>query len=104
MFALHNATLLRKVLPRALTKPTPLHDDRKAFHTSLATKLRVSQTEKRAETQKKRKATMATKRAKKRKRNEDMEAGEPEHDIDSDNEEQSKRSRLEIIVHQESNS
>ena len=105
-FALHNATLLRKALPRTLTKPTPLHEDRKVFHFSLATQLRISQAEKRAETQKKRKATLAAKQAKKRKRDVDMEEGngiESEDYIGSDNEEHvANRARLDISIHHSS--
>ncbi|KAJ7756797.1 hypothetical protein DFH07DRAFT_773023 [Mycena maculata] len=65
MAALHNATLLRRALPIALTVPRPLYSDRKAHHYGIAVGLRVSQVMKRARTQEKRKATMAAKALKK---------------------------------------
>ncbi|KAJ7474227.1 hypothetical protein FB451DRAFT_1351527 [Mycena latifolia] len=64
MAALHNATLLRRVLPIALTVPRPIHLDRKAHHFEIAAGLRVSQVVKRARTQEKRKATIAAKKSK----------------------------------------
>ncbi|KAJ6631043.1 hypothetical protein B0H10DRAFT_2321221 [Mycena sp. CBHHK59/15] len=57
MAALHNATLLRRALPIALTVPRPIYLDRRAHHYGIATGLRVSQ--------EKRKATMAAKALKK---------------------------------------
>ena len=63
MAALHNSTLLRRALPRALTVPRPLYTDRKAHHFEVAARLRMSQTEKRAETQEKRRNTLAKKAA-----------------------------------------
>ncbi|KAJ7847525.1 hypothetical protein B0H13DRAFT_2255356 [Mycena leptocephala] len=65
MAAIHNATLVRRTLPIALTVPRPIYLDRKAYHYGFATHLRVSQTMKRARTQEKRKATLAAKAAKK---------------------------------------
>ncbi|KAJ6608328.1 hypothetical protein B0H10DRAFT_2303295 [Mycena sp. CBHHK59/15] len=65
MAALHNATLLRRALPIALTVPRPIYLDRRAHHYGIATGLRVSQVMKRARTQEKRKATMAAKALKK---------------------------------------
>ncbi|KAJ6600335.1 hypothetical protein DFH09DRAFT_1497797 [Mycena vulgaris] len=50
---LHNATLLRRLLPRALTVPRPLYTDRKAHHKEVAARLRVSQKSRRAQTQEK---------------------------------------------------
>ncbi|KAJ7195229.1 hypothetical protein GGX14DRAFT_377253 [Mycena pura] len=61
MAALHNATQLRRVLPRALTVPRPIYADRKAHHVERAAVLRQSQIVKRAETQEKRRATLAKK-------------------------------------------
>ncbi|KAF8958957.1 hypothetical protein BDZ97DRAFT_1667763, partial [Flammula alnicola] len=55
--ALHNAARLRKYLPRYLTAPRPLFSDRLKRHHELATVLRTSQAEKRAQTQAKAKAT-----------------------------------------------
>ncbi|KAJ6622371.1 hypothetical protein B0H10DRAFT_1684823, partial [Mycena sp. CBHHK59/15] len=43
MAALHNATLLRRALPVALTVPRPLYSDRKTHHFTTAAGLRVSQ-------------------------------------------------------------
>ncbi|KAJ7073776.1 hypothetical protein C8F01DRAFT_1271598 [Mycena amicta] len=61
MTALHNATLLRRVLPRALTVPRPIYIDRRTHHSELAAVLRVSQKSRRAETQAKRRITLAKK-------------------------------------------
>ncbi len=64
-FGLHNASLLRKALPRHLFDPKPLYADRKSHHSILAATLRTTQDAKRARTQEKRKATLALNRAKK---------------------------------------
>ncbi|KAJ7835357.1 hypothetical protein B0H14DRAFT_3109979 [Mycena olivaceomarginata] len=61
MAAIHNATLLRRALPIALTVPRPIYVDRKAHHQAIATGLRDSQKMKRIRTQEKRKATLAAK-------------------------------------------
>ncbi|KAJ7062516.1 hypothetical protein C8F01DRAFT_986105 [Mycena amicta] len=61
MTALHNATLLRRVLPRALTVPRPIYIDRRMHHSELAAVLRVSQKSRRVETQAKRRNTLAKK-------------------------------------------
>jgi len=45
--AFHNAHLLRATLPRSLVAPIPLYQDRKAKHTEIAGKLRISQESKR---------------------------------------------------------
>lgn len=63
-YGLHNATLLRNVLPRTLVTPRPLYEDCKAHHFEHAATLRVTQAAKRAVTQAKRKATLAQKKAK----------------------------------------
>ncbi|KAJ7614819.1 hypothetical protein FB45DRAFT_1108964 [Roridomyces roridus] len=55
--AFHNAGLLRKFLPIALTKPRRLFEDRKKRHDELASPLAVAQKEKRAATQVKAAAT-----------------------------------------------
>lgn len=55
--ALHNATLIRRHLPRVLFKPESLYQDREKRHHELASSLRVTQVAKRAETQRKRKET-----------------------------------------------
>ena len=57
MHAFHNARLLRKVLPVALTKPRCLYADRRKRHDELAAELAVQQKAKRAETQRKAAAT-----------------------------------------------
>jgi hypothetical protein len=61
MAAIHNATLLRRALPIALTVPRPIYVNRKAHHQAIATGLRDSQKMKRIRTQEKRKATLAAK-------------------------------------------
>ncbi|SJL18296.1 uncharacterized protein ARMOST_21882 [Armillaria ostoyae] len=80
MFALHNATLLRKALPRSLTTPRPLYEDRRAHHAEIASLLRTTQAVKRAQTQEKRKATLASNRAKKQAAEEARKEKAPEHD------------------------
>ncbi|KAF4584660.1 hypothetical protein EYR38_001890 [Pleurotus pulmonarius] len=64
---LHNATLLRRALPRYLVVPRPLYpgEERKAHHDLLAATLRSTQAVKRATTQAKRKATLERKKASK---------------------------------------
>lgn len=57
LHALHNVVLLRRALPRHLTIPIPLYQDRKAQHFAIAAQLRVSQADKRAKTAAKTKAT-----------------------------------------------
>lgn len=57
MHALHNAHLIREVLPRNLYAPIPLYRDRKSFHRQLAGELQVSGPLKRAATQAKAKET-----------------------------------------------
>ncbi|THU82965.1 hypothetical protein K435DRAFT_823079 [Dendrothele bispora CBS 962.96] len=53
--ALHNAILLQDLLPRSLTSPTPLHQDRQKFHFDLAKDYRLTQEKKRKVTAEKRK-------------------------------------------------
>lgn len=57
LHALHNATHIRRILPRHLTKPQPLYIDREARHHEIATALRVTQESKRTATRAKTKAT-----------------------------------------------
>jgi hypothetical protein len=78
MHAFHNATLLRKILPRHLTAPKPLYVDRKAHHFEIAAGLRVTQTEKRARTAAKAAATRQANKAKKRTREVATVEAEPE--------------------------
>ncbi|KAJ6567792.1 hypothetical protein B0H10DRAFT_2168917 [Mycena sp. CBHHK59/15] len=80
MTALHNATLLRRILPVALTLPRALYLDRKAHHHELAVGLRVSQLTKRARTQEKRQATLAAKKHLQRGINSDDEQLEEEEE------------------------
>ncbi|KAJ7488709.1 hypothetical protein B0H11DRAFT_2405755 [Mycena galericulata] len=65
MHGLHNAHLIREVLPRALISPVPYLTDRVASHARFAQQLRVSGPAKRAATQAK---TRQTKEQNKRKR------------------------------------
>ncbi|KZP11281.1 hypothetical protein FIBSPDRAFT_899076 [Athelia psychrophila] len=62
---LHNTTLLRKVLPPHLTKPTLLFPDGQARHYEIAAKLRLMQASKRAAAKTKRAATAKSNLAKK---------------------------------------
>ncbi|KAK0467035.1 uncharacterized protein EV420DRAFT_1636068 [Desarmillaria tabescens] len=64
-FGLHNAILVRKFLPRSLTAPKPLYMDRRSHHFEIASTLRTTQAAKRAQTQEKRKATLALNKARK---------------------------------------
>jgi hypothetical protein len=85
--ALHNATLLRQFLPRSLTKPMSLYDDREARHHNIAATLWITQAEKRARTAAK---WIATQDAKKKARPasvdepEAEEAGEGDEEVGSD--------------------
>jgi len=96
MYGIHNATLLRKSLPRHLTAPKALYPDRRLHHGKVAAGLRISQTAKRVQAQAKRKETHAEK---KRKRQEAMESDD-EAEIgnveegDEDREPPVKRSRM----------
>ena len=65
MHALHNAILLRNILPRHLTAPKHLYTDRIAQHHEVAAQLRVTQVEKRACTAAKSKAMREANKAKK---------------------------------------
>lgn len=83
-FAIHNATLLQKILPRQLIAPKKLYDNRQLHHAMRAATLRVDQTAKRARTQEKRKATNAAKQAKKQQHVPAEESeGDNENDINS---------------------
>ena len=55
--ALHNCSLLRKVLPRSLTVPVPWVQDRRKLHGEMARHLQKENPEKRAEVKAKAKAT-----------------------------------------------
>ncbi|KAJ6550496.1 hypothetical protein DFH09DRAFT_1248846 [Mycena vulgaris] len=59
MHGLHNAHLIREVLPRALIAPVPYLQDRCASHLRFATQLRQTEPARRAEIQAKTKATRA---------------------------------------------
>jgi hypothetical protein len=82
MHALHNASILRKVLPRELTAPKPLYTDRKAHHYKIAAGLRVTQSEKRARTAAKTKATNEAN--KRKKQSTSTAAGERVPDVELD--------------------
>ncbi|KAJ7606159.1 hypothetical protein DFH06DRAFT_1107659 [Mycena polygramma] len=62
MAGIHNATILRRNLPLALTVPRALYLDRQAHHHEVAIRLRASQILKRARTQEKRRATLKAKK------------------------------------------
>jgi hypothetical protein len=84
--ALHNAHLLRRVLPRELMAPKPLYEDRTARHYKIAESLRVTQSEKRARTAAKRKATLDAKK-KNRAALEDSDTPESEEENSDPDEE-----------------
>jgi hypothetical protein len=64
MHAIHNAHLLRRVLPRHLIQPRHLHEDRLAFHTEAALRLSRTKAEKKAAEQAKKTADQAQAAAK----------------------------------------
>jgi len=80
MYAIHNATLLRKSLPRYLIAPKALYQNCQIHHATVAAGLRVNQTAKRARAQEKRKETQAQNAEKKRKRQEAMDSDDEEID------------------------
>lgn len=63
--SIHHAEMLRRVLPRDLTKPRRLQapNTRRAFHNEVAARLRISQDAKRAKTQQARAAKQQQKKA-----------------------------------------
>ncbi|KAJ3780374.1 hypothetical protein GGU10DRAFT_397813 [Lentinula aff. detonsa] len=63
MYGLHNALILREALPRSLSKPIPLYENRRGRHDEIARVLTVKQAEKRALTQEKTRITKARNRA-----------------------------------------
>ncbi|KAJ7448863.1 hypothetical protein B0H11DRAFT_1743965, partial [Mycena galericulata] len=65
MHALHNAHLIREVLPRQLVAPIPYLTDRRATHDRFAEQLRVSGPAKRAAIQAKARATKETNKQRK---------------------------------------
>lgn len=101
---LHNAHLLRKVMPRTLTEPKPLYEDRKMHHFELARRLRAEQGDKRKATQAKRKATLEANKAKKAAKQKEIESAQNQgsgmteadetEDDDGDGSDQRKRKRL----------
>jgi hypothetical protein len=98
MHAFHNATLLRKILPRHLTAPKPLYIDRKARHFEIAAGLRVTQTEKRARTAAKAAATREANKAKKRNREAATVEAEPAPELEPSDDE-GMESSGEIMCH-----
>ncbi|KAF8501217.1 hypothetical protein JB92DRAFT_2741767, partial [Gautieria morchelliformis] len=64
--AIHNADLVCETLPRALTAPEPLHQDRRSYHDRMAAQVRVMRTHKRAQTKAKAKATRSANKEKQR--------------------------------------
>ncbi|THU88819.1 hypothetical protein K435DRAFT_729596 [Dendrothele bispora CBS 962.96] len=73
--ALHNATLLRQLLPRALTEPRPLRENRQAYHLEVSKKYQDDQEKKRKATSEKRKATAERNRQAKIARGAEMGKG-----------------------------
>ncbi|KAG6818880.1 hypothetical protein H0H93_000679 [Arthromyces matolae] len=65
MHALHNAHLIRDVLPRSLSAPRPYVPDSRASRNELSVRLSISGPEKRAETQRKAQETRAKNKASK---------------------------------------
>ncbi|KIJ36060.1 hypothetical protein M422DRAFT_104006, partial [Sphaerobolus stellatus SS14] len=43
-FAVHNTYQLRRILPRSLVAPVPLHEDQYAFHCQIADKVQSTRT------------------------------------------------------------
>jgi hypothetical protein len=92
MTGLHNAAQIRKILPRHLTAPKPLHTDRQAYHFEIAAKLRITQAQKREQTKAKAKATREANKAKKKsreiamqtRRDEGVESEIDDSDMESD--------------------
>lgn len=80
MHGFHNARLLRKFLPVALTKPRPLFPDRRQRHDELAAILAVTQKQKRTATQEKAAAT--------REKNKAAKAGKAPHTVDGETQEE----------------
>ncbi|KAF8488776.1 hypothetical protein JB92DRAFT_3249859 [Gautieria morchelliformis] len=62
--AIHNADLVHETLPRTLTAPEPLHQDRRSYHDRMAAQVRVMRTHKRAQTKAKAKATRSANKEK----------------------------------------
>ncbi|KAL1758460.1 hypothetical protein FB107DRAFT_271880 [Schizophyllum commune] len=79
IYAIHNAEALRKALPRELTKPVPLYEDRRAHHDEAAAKFRAVQTASRLKTAERRIA------AKKAKADLEDSTDSDEEDISADN-------------------
>ncbi|KAF6765746.1 hypothetical protein DFP72DRAFT_798276 [Ephemerocybe angulata] len=82
--SVHNAHLLRRVLPRELYAPTPLYADRAAHHALLASELRITQSDKRARTKEKTRATRAANKKKADVRQNELDGamGEPNEEDD----------------------
>ncbi|KAF8494495.1 hypothetical protein JB92DRAFT_3126914 [Gautieria morchelliformis] len=64
--AIHNADLVRETLPRTLTAPEPLHQDRRSYHDRMAAQVWVMRIHKRAQTKAKAKATRSANKEKQR--------------------------------------
>ncbi|KAF8519952.1 hypothetical protein JB92DRAFT_3112037 [Gautieria morchelliformis] len=62
--AIHNADLVHETLPRALTAPEPLHQDRRSYHDRMAAQVWVMRTHKCAQTKAKAKATRSANKEK----------------------------------------
>lgn len=87
--ALHNATQIRRYLPRYLTVPRPLIAERARRHSEMAAGLRVSQATKRAQT----KAQAAATRLKNKERNQSRQPAATHVDPGGDGSESGSRKR-----------
>ncbi|THV06317.1 hypothetical protein K435DRAFT_645468 [Dendrothele bispora CBS 962.96] len=81
MHALHNSTLIRKLLPRILTEPVPLHQDRSEFHASIVAEYQKAQEQKRKTTEEKRRATREKNKQAKAVREAEMAKDNPSSEV-----------------------
>jgi hypothetical protein len=93
LYAFHNAHLIRRILPRNLTKPIPFFPNRQEHHGQNAEQLRKTLNKRQKETQKKREATR--KRKIQEREDAEGEGGESDSDelTDQGNGSQTKRQR-----------
>jgi hypothetical protein len=87
LHALHNANLLRQVLPRSLTKPEPQHgdeSDRKTWHAEVAVTLRERLAARNKRKTERRKATTVANKQKKAEKEAAMRAGQEVEEEEAD--------------------